>query len=156
MKKDFFDYLDKLMEKNEDIYFLYGDLGYPRVGEFKQKYPDRVFNCGASEQTMMDMSVGLAYAGKIPVTYTITPFYWRAAETLRTYISHEKLKVIMIGAGQDEDYSIHDGFSHDAKDIKMLTFKKIGYYKPQNLAELKFFLNNAIKYSNPAFINIKR
>src|SRR4051812_19882292 len=102
MKKDFFDYMHAIMDENPGVYLLMAGLGYPRVDEFLEKYPERAFNTEASEQTTLDIAVGLAYAGKIAVVYTITPFYWRAAETLRTYFAHENLPVVLIGVGRDE------------------------------------------------------
>ena len=102
MKKDFFDILFKIMKTNEDIYILFGGLGYPRVDEFLKEFPDRAFNFEASEQTMLDSAVGLAYSGKIPFIYTIASFYWRGAETIRTYLNRENLHCILIGAGVKE------------------------------------------------------
>src|SRR3990167_188514 len=135
MKKDFFDILFKAMVKNKDIYIIFIDLGWPRVDEFIKAYPDRALTTGASEQTALDIAVGLAYEGKIPFVYTITPFLYRGFETIRTYINHEKLHVIMIGAGRDTDYSKHDGHSHDAQDISEIlgTQKNIVQHYPDEI-----------------------
>lgn len=158
MKKEFFDYMHVVMQDNPDVYFILCGLGYPRVDEFLEKYPTRAFNFEASEQSALDACVGLAYAGKIPVIYTITPFYWRAAETIRTYISHENLPVILIGAGRDEDYSKHDGYSHDAKDDWML-MKAAGInaiWKPESVPALQLALKGCIDSRTPSYINIPR
>jgi len=159
MKKLFFDQLDKMMKKNKDIYIIFVGLGWPRVDEFLQKYPDRAINSEASEQTASDIAVGLAYAGKIPVMYTITPFYWRCAETLRTYIDYENLNVKLVGVGQDGDYSDHgDGFSHDARDIEKLfrVLNNFEVFKPKDEVELEQNLNLMIGLKRPSFLNIKR
>ena len=158
MKKEFFDIMLKVMGNNPDVYLLFGDLGYPRVDEFLEKFPSNAFNVGASEQSMMDIAVGLAYEGKIPFTYTITPFYWRAAETLRTYLDHEKLPCVLIGVGVDEEYGEHDGFSHSATDIKQLfnILKNFNQYYPDSLEELKKSIDEAIRNKEPNFINIHR
>ncbi len=74
MKKDYFDIMLKIMDENPNVYLLFGGLGYPRIDEFLTKWPYRAINCEASEQTMLDIAVGLSYAGKIPFCYTITPF----------------------------------------------------------------------------------
>src|SRR3990167_6652512 len=103
MKKDFFDYLFKAMKKNKDIVLIFIDLGWPRYDEFKEAFGDRAINTGASEQTALDIAVGLAYEGKIPFVYTITPFLWRGAETIRTYLNHEKLHCVLVGAGYGDD-----------------------------------------------------
>lgn len=158
MKQELFDELFKKMAENKDIYLIFVDLGYNRVDEFLEAYPDRAFTVGASEQTALDMAVGLSYAGKIPVIYTITPFYWRGAEAIRTYIDHEKLHCILIGVGVDEEYGEHDGFSHSATDIPLLfnLFSNFSQWYPENKEDLEIAIHEAIKNKYPRFINIHR
>ena len=157
MKKDFFDYMYKLMKENLHLYMIFAGLGYPRYDEFKKEYPNRVINTEASEQTALDIAVGLSLSGKLPVVYTITPFYWRAAETIRYYFAHENLPIIMCGAGRDDDYSKGDGFSHDAADINILMDGfKIPCYWPNNKEELFKYMDKLIKYNLPSFLSLRR
>lgn len=157
MKKEFFDILDKIMEKDESVYILFAGLGYPRVDEFLKKYPTRAINTEAAEQTALDIAVGLAYANKVPFVYTITPFLLRGFETIRTYINHEGLNVKLIGVGRGGDYA-HDGFSHFAGDIRAIlgTQENIEQYYPNTKDELEKILTNTTVINEPAFINIKR
>jgi len=158
MKVDFFDELDNIMKNNEKVFLICVGLGYPRLDLFLKRYPYRTYNTEASEQTALDMAVGIAYAGYIPVVYTITPFLFRAFETIRTYVNHEKLHVVMIGAGRNDDYSQHDGFSHYAGDDKILerSFSNIICRWPENKEQLKHELHMAIEDKAPTYINIKR
>ncbi len=172
MKKDFFDYMHKVLTEHEDVYFLMAGLGYPRVDEFLEKYPNRAFNTEASEQATLDMAVGLAYAGKIPVVYSITPFLlYRGFETIRSYINHEDLPVILVGVGRDDDYSKHDGFSHDAQDDKKLFFgawddsdglleagilDNVECAWPDSPTQLEEEIQLAIRDRIPTYINIPR
>ena len=158
MKKEFFDIIIKLMETNKDIYFLSVGLGWPRTDEIEKKFPNRFIQCEASEQTALDIAVGLAYEGKIPFVYTITPFLYRGFETIRTYISYENLPVKMVGAGRDDDYSKHDGYSHDAKDIKkvMGLFSNIECFYPETNEELLNTVEKMIGNNKPSFISLKR
>lgn len=157
MKSFFFDYIIKLMNENENIYFLTGDLGWPWVNEIKEKFPKRYIWCGASEQTMLDIAVGLSYSGKIPFIYTITPFLFRGFETIRTYISHECLNVKMIGVGREDEYSKEDGFSHFAgDDVVISELPNINAHWPNTEAGLKDVLDWEVKSKRPAYINIKR
>ncbi len=158
MKATFFNELFKIMGENEEVYIIFAGLGWPRVDEFLGAYPGRAFNFEASEQTVMDSAVGLSYCGKTVFTYTITPFYWRAAETVRTYINHEKLNVVMIGAGRDDDYSKDDGFSHDAADAPDLfgLFDNIRQYYPNNKSQIKGLLETIVADPHPCFISLRR
>lgn len=158
MKKYFFDYMDELMSKNPDVYLLFVGLGYPRVDGFLEKYPDRAINTEASEQTALDISVGLAYSGKIPFVYTITPFLLRGFETIRTYINHECLPVILIGAGRDDDYSKEDGYSHEAGDIGRIlkTQDNIFQWYPNSEGDLKRAIDASLAIKGPNFISLRR
>ena len=147
------------MEKDKDIYFISIGLGWPRTDEIKEKFPDRYIQTEASEQTALDIAVGLAYEGKKPITYTISPFYYRAWETLRTYINKENLRVVMVGAGRDGDYSDHgDGFSHDARDIPELfsMLKNIIQFYPNNKKEVESSLLEMIQSDKPSLMVIRR
>jgi transketolase C-terminal domain/subunit len=86
--------------------------------------------------------------------YTITPFLFRAFETIRNYIDHEEIPVIMVGSGRGKDYET-EGFSHDASDDTILKhFKNITCIIPQ---ENESFDLETIIYSNkPVYLNLKR
>lgn len=159
MKKAYFDIMFEKMRENEDIFMVFCGLGYPRYEDFKAAYLERVINVEASEQAGLDIACGLAVSGKIPFVYSITPFLlWRAAETTRTYINHEKLNIKLIGAGRDEEYGLHDGFSHSATDDKNFInlFDNIGKYWPDDENELRKVLDHVTQTNIPVYINIKR
>lgn len=154
MRKEFFDLLIKLME-DDRIYTIFVGLGYPRYDEFKSLYPNRTYNTEASEQTALDIAVGLAHEGKIPFVYTITPFFWRAAESIRL-LSHDGYPVIMCGAGRDKDYA-EDGFTHDGSDIKgLMDLLNITSYYPDDNEDLPKILKTVIKGNRPYFISLRR
>jgi transketolase len=145
--------------KDKKIYLLLGDLGYGVFDKHRKKYPDRVINCGASEQAMMDIAVGLAYEGKIPVVYSITPFLlYRPFETIRTYIDNENLPVKLIGSGRDKDYK-HDGISHWSEDDRsfMYEFLNIHCYWPERKETInEQFLRKILYNAQPVYVNLKR
>ena len=158
MKKEFFDEIIKIMEKNKDIYFISIGLGWPRTDELKEKYPDRFIQTEAAEQTALDIAVGLAYSGKIPFVYTITPFFYRGFETIRTYIAHENLNIKLVGAGRGDDYSKDDGYSHDAQDISQIlgVFPNIEQLYPDTKEEIPELVERIVKEDKPHFISLRR
>jgi len=158
MKKDFFDYLiNTILPNNKDVYFLSIGLGWPRTDEVLEKFPNQYIQCEASEQTALDIAVGLAYAGKLPILYTIAPFYLRGFETIRTYLSRENLHVIMVGAGRDDEYSEHDGFSHYEGDMGILSaLPNMQLSYPNTRVRMEAELQLALKDKRPWYINIRR
>lgn len=161
MRNDVFPILYSLMQNDTDIVVLTGDLGYLGFDKIRDDFPDRFYNVGAAEQTMLDMAVGLALSGKKPVCYSITPFLlYRGFETIRTYIDHENIPVTLLGSGRDKDY-IHDGFSHYAGDdvIFLGGFKNLKSYWPKDTQEMKDILAQTLQqneYCAPTYINLKK
>ena len=158
MRKDFANHLHKLMAENVDIWLITADLGFGLFDKIREDYPDRFLNTGASEQAASDICVGLALSGKIPVMYSITPFLlYRAFETWRTYVNHEKIKVILIGSGRDDDYK-HDGFSHYAGDDSHFTRHLENFIRhwPTKKEWVIKALNDAIEDDKPYYINLTR
>lgn len=158
MRHTFAQELHKQMTLRTDIVLLTGDLGYKMWDQIRIDYPSRFINCGASEQAMLDMAVGLAHSGKIPFVYSITPFLiYRAFETLRTYINHEKLNVKLVGSGRDKDYA-HDGFSHDASDVQKIlnTLSNIRQIYPASKEEIPTLVKDMVSSTDPSFISLSR
>jgi transketolase len=156
MRKQFATELYKIMQENENVFFITGDLGFGLFDQIRADFPDRFINTGAAEQAMMGIGVGLALSGKIPIVYSITPFLlWRAAETIRNYIDHENIPVKLIGSGRHDDYK-HDGFSHFAgDDYKLLSlFRNIQCDWPSKdtLKDCMYMLTN----NSPVYINLQR
>lgn len=158
MRREFFVYLHELMKKDKRIVAITGDLGYGGFDKIREDFPTRFHNVGAAEQFMLDFATGMALEGKIPVVYSITPFLlFRGFETIRTYINHENIPVILIGSGRDDDYK-HDGFSHYAGDDSYFLggFGNLYCHWPTDTEDMKEIVNEAIKGKRPFYINLKR
>lgn len=146
------------MKKDENIWLLVGDLGFKVFDKIFEEFPTRAINCGASEQAMLGIACGLALKGKIPVVYSITPFLiFRPFETIRTYINHESIPVKLVGSGRDDDYK-HDGFSHDASDVKLVmdNFKNICQDWPETKEEVPDLMDEFLYCPKPHFLSLRR
>lgn len=144
------------MKENPNIFLLVGDLGYRVFDKHFEDFPDRCINCGASEQAMLGLAVGLALDGKIPFCYTITSFFLRAAETISLYADHESVPIKLVGSGRDDDYK-HDGFSHDATRVQQLlaTLDIVAYF-PDNKDKIPVFVDHMVMNNQPSFISLRR
>lgn len=158
MRRTFAAEMHKQMTLNTDIVLLTGDLGFKMWDQIRIDYPNRFVNCGASEQAMLDMAVGLALSGKIPFVYSITPFLlYRAFETLRTYIDHERINVKLVGSGRDKNYE-HDGVSHWAHDVKPILncLPNIVQMWPESKDQIPMMINEMIANDSPTFVSLTR
>ena len=161
------------MQNNKDIFVLTGDLGYGMLDYIKRDFPERFINCGAAEQAMMGIAVGLALEGKIPVVYSITTFLlYRPFETIRNYINHEQIPVKLVGSGRGKDYK-HDGFSHWSEDAWKLfstpahdkaagTWIKLGFFSaiehnwPKTKEEIPGLMEDFLYDKKPHFLSLRR
>ena len=153
MRRKFALDLYELMKENENIVLITADMGYGMFDRIRDEIPKQFYNVGAAEQVAMDIAVGMALCNKIPIVYSITPFLiFRAMETIRNYIDHEKISVVMVGSGRGKDYAT-EGFSHDASDdIILKLFENIEYLIP----DMDFDLKEILYSKKPVYLNLKR
>ena len=157
MRKLFFDELSRYMHLNSDIWFLTGDLGYSFVEDIQKAFPHRFINCGASEQAMMDMAVGLALKNQIPFVYSITPFLlYRPFEAIRIYLNNEKIPVKLIGVGRKREYQ-GLGFTHWSLDDKSI-MKRMKNIKSHwaTKKNVRSLVRKAVNDNSPYYINLSK
>lgn len=158
MRRAFAQLLHAEMATNPDIFLITGDLGYGLWDSIRDDYPDRFYNVGSSEMTMMGAAIGLAMDGKIPYVYSITPFaIYRPFEMIRNYLNHENIPVNIVGGGRDKEYG-YLGFSHWSHDDKKImdVFDNIISSWPEDEEELVDCFKFSLKKQSPTYINLKR
>ena len=146
------------MEKDDRIWLLTGDLGYGMLDQIRDDFPERYLNVGASEQLLIGAGVGLALSGKIPFCYSITTFLiYRSFEWLRNYLNHEKIPVMLIGSGYQDDYK-HDGITHQPWEVNRVLscLPNIDRYYPHEKEVVPEQLQSMINMNRPAFMCLRR
>ena len=146
------------MLKDENLFFLTGDLGYGGIDKIKKDISKRYFNCMPAEQMMLDMACGIAVNNKIPIVYSITPFLiYRSFETLITYINHEKIFTKLVGAGRNFDYK-EDGISHICPNVEYFLngLNNIKQYYPKTIEEMINLLPKFLYNNKPSFLSLIR
>ena len=144
----------KLAEKDARIILLIGDV-YQEMDEYVKKFPDRFFNFGLTEQSIISIAAGMAIEGLRPVVYSLTPFLIeRPFEQIKIDIDEQNLPVILIG---NADYPTH-GPTHRPLNPEGLIglFKNIIGYFPRNGVETEKAMLDAYLMGSPAIICLKR
>lgn len=155
MRKEFAKTLVELAENDGDIVLLVGDIGYGVFDEFRKLFPDRFFNIGICEQSMIGIAAGMAIAGLKPYVYTITPFLIeRPFEQIKIDIDQQKVNVTLVGYA---DYP-GQGPTHRELDAEYLVkiFKNIDSYFPKDSDETKKAVINSYNSEMPTFISLKK
>ena len=121
MRNAFADELMALAARDERIVLLSGDIGNRIFDPFKQAFPDRFYNCGVAEASMMSLAAGLALTGLRPVVYTITTFAtYRCFEQIRVGVAYHDAPVIIVGTGSGLSYASLGPTHHSLEDMAIL------------------------------------
>jgi transketolase len=104
--------LIELGEKYNDIVVLDADLSSStKTQGFGKKFPDRFFNMGISEQSMVTTAAGLALNGKKPFVSTFAVFLTRTYEQIRQSVCYNNINVKFVvthaGITVGEDGATH-------------------------------------------------
>ena len=154
MRRQFGKTLVQLGKKDKNIVCLIGDVEQ-EMTEFKELFPDRFYNLGLCEQTIISMSAGMALEGLRPIVYSITPFLIeRPFEQIKIDIDEQNLPVILIGYS---DYPTH-GPTHRPLNAKGLIdlFKNVRGYYPRNSQETEKAMLDAYLMREPAIICLQK
>ncbi|VVB82613.1 1-deoxy-D-xylulose-5-phosphate synthase [uncultured archaeon] len=154
MRNQFGKTIVELAEKDSKIILITGDVEHS-MNEFKKMFPERFYNVGLCEQSMISMSAGLASEGFRPIVYSITPFLIeRPFEQIKLDIDQQNLPVMLVGYS---DYPT-SGPTHSDLNCRTLTslLKNTLCYFPKNSKETEEMLKDAYKYERPAFISLKK
>lgn len=154
MRRKFGKIIDALAKKDKKIILLVGDIGYGIFDDFRKNHPNRFFNMGICEQSLIGVAAGMSLEGLKPWVYTITPFLIeRPFEQVKLDIDHQKANVKLVGFA---DYPTL-GPTHKEIDAKKLTklFKNIKSFFPKNSSETKRYVLDSYKIKGPTFISLK-
>jgi len=151
--------LVELGAQNPNIVALDADLSCStQTKMFGDKYPDRFFNMGISEQDMMGTAVGLASCGKIPFVATFAMFAsGRAWDQVRNGICYPRFNVKIIATHGGITVG-EDGASHQAlEDVSIMrSIPNMVVLSPADATETKAAVKWAAQHQGPVYIRITR
>lgn len=149
----------ELGEKNKAVVSLCADLtDSTRAGWFKNKYPDRFFSFGISEQDMVSAAAGLALTGKIPFAATFGVFAsGRAWDQIRISIAYMNLNVKIVGTHGGISVG-EDGATHQAiEEIGLMRIlPNMTVIVPCDAFEAKRATLKSAEYKGPVYIRLGR
>lgn len=95
-----------LMERDEKIIVLLGDIGVYAFRQAFERWPERTINCGVAECGMVGMAAGLAMGGFYPIVSTIDSFLVRRAyEFIALDFGLQNLPGLFVTVGGSVDYA---------------------------------------------------
>ena len=124
-------FIDSLVEaatQDPKICLIVPDVGFNYCEKFKERFPDRYFNLGVTETSVVPIAAGMALSGMKPYVYSMINFVlFRPGEMVRNCVVKHQANVKLIGVKGSNAYKFL-GFSHnllhDDEDINFC--KNIG------------------------------
>ena len=74
LRNEFADLMLDIGSKDNRLVVMVGDISHGILKPFAKKYPERYYNIGICEPSMVNIAAGLKKIGLIPVVHTIAPF----------------------------------------------------------------------------------
>ena len=130
----FFNELYAQIKNGKDIYLVTADLGAPSLDVFRKELPSRYISSGIAEQNLIQIAVGMTWAGGKVVAYGLNPFpITRAFDQIRCLLAELKTPITLccLNAGL---CSAESGYTHmPIEDFAMLrTLCNIEVYSPSD------------------------
>ncbi len=111
--------LESLAEADSRIVAVVNDaVGSTRLGNFKRRFPTRLFNAGIAEQNMVGIGAGLANGGKIPFVCAASCFLTgRAMEQVKVDVAYSRANVKLCGMSSGLAYGQLGPTHHSVEDL---------------------------------------
>lgn len=155
-------YGDALVEfgaKYPNVVVLDADLAEAtKTIKFKEKYPERFFDCGIAEANMVSVAAGISTTGLIPFASSFAMFTaGRAFEPIRNSIGYPHLNV-KIGATHAGITVGEDGATHQClEDLgTMRLIPGMTVINPADAVEARAAVEAAININGPVYIRFGR
>ena len=121
MRKEFAVVMERELSQNPSSALLLGDIGVFGHRESFKKFPNRVFNIGILEQSMVSLAAGMAIGGLTPTIHTIAPFLIeRAFEQIKIDFGYQSLGGNIVTVGASLDYAALGATHHCPGDVGMM------------------------------------
>lgn len=147
----------ELAGQNEKIMFIGADsVNNLRFKEFALKYPERLFDVGIAEQSMVGIAAGFATFGLIPFTGTMSAFIsMRSCEQVRTGVAYPGLNVKFIGTHSGISFGPGGTTHHSTEDIAIFrSMANMTILVPADSNEAAKIAASVIKFKGPCYIRL--
>lgn len=155
-RRIFIDTLIELAKKDDKIILIVPDVGFNYIEKFQEKFPNRYFNFGVTEQSIIIIAAAMALDGWKPYVYSMINFVaFRPFEMVRNAIHCHKANVKLIGVKGSEKYKFL-GFSHNMiiEDEDVYHLKPyMNCYWPM-IEEVKELMRMTYKNNKAAYVRL--
>ena len=121
MRKQFKDTVMELAGRDDRVVVILGDVSVYLFQDFKERHPDRFYNMGICENTLISAAAGLSSVGFHPFVHTIAPFITeRSYEQIKLDMCYNEFGGNIVSCGASFDYAWDGATHHCYTDLAIL------------------------------------
>jgi transketolase len=151
--------LVELGKKSPNVVVLTADLAdSTRVKEFAEKFPERFFQVGVAEQSLVTIAAGMAEAGKIPFCTSYAVFSpGRTFEQIKVTLSLNDVPVKIVGAHAGFGASMYGATHESLEDIALMrVIPNMVVVSPADYEEAKKATFAVAENGKPSYLRLAR
>jgi transketolase len=158
MRKQFTISVQKLLADDDRIVLLLGDIGVHAFRDSFKRHPDRCYNLGTAEQTMVGMAAGLAKEGFYPIVHSIAPFLVRRAyEQIYIDFGAQELPGLFVTVGADNDYPTLGPTHRCPEDLKLMAeVPGMMVFAPQDVEEVNAAICTSVTWNDLGYVRLRK
>ena len=121
MRKQFKNTIMDLAAQDSSIVLIFGDVSVYLFNDFQRIYPDRFYNMGICENSLVSVAAGLSSQGFTPFVHTIAPFLTeRSFEQIKLDMCYNRFWGNIATCGATFDYAWDGATHHCYTDLAIL------------------------------------
>ena len=121
LRQEFADTMLEVGVADSQLVVMVGDISHGILQPYAKACPNRYYNIGICEPTIVNMAAGINKVGLIPVIHTIAPFITeRAYEQIKLDFGYQQLAVNIVSVGGSFDYSQLGCSHHCYTDVSLI------------------------------------
>jgi transketolase len=156
MRRQFKNTILDLALQDHSIVLIFGDVSVYLFDEFQVNYPDRFYNMGICENTLVSVSAGLRSQGFIPFIHTIAPFLTeRSFEQIKLDMCYNRFPGNIVTCGASFDYAWDGATHHCLTDLAILRLlPDMEVLQPGSKKELDILLRSQYNNGNTTYFRL--
>lgn len=145
-----------LAAKDDKVVLVFGDISVFMFKDFWERYPNRFFNMGICENTLVSVTAGLSSQGYNAFVHTICPFITdRSIEQIKLDMCYNNFAGNIVTCGATFDYA-WDGATHhaytDLAVLRMLPNMEVLHLGSKR--EVEALLRSQYANANPTYYRL--
>ena len=153
------DTLVEITEEGAPVVALTGDLKYSNgLVRYSERFPERFFNMGISEQNMVSVAAGMATTGLTPFVADFASFLpLLCCEQIRTDVAYSQLPVRLIGHHAGITLGFYGTSHHATEDLSITrAIANLTVVCPTDAAMLSASIRASVGWEQPIYYRIGR